>query len=99
MIFENPAKKRIEKYNKSMNEEKIEELTIENNDSQIIENIVSLDSILNGAVTSEKIEIEYIENPKFVNISGVPKNIELDIGQIGKLIVKYENSGMNQKVL
>ena len=57
-------------------------------DNKTDDNIISLDSILDQP--KQTIQIEYTLNPRVATINGVPRSVELEIVELGNLMLKYE---------
>ena len=78
MSFVNPNFKKEKKLNDEVKKE------------DKIENIISLDDILNTP-KKEVINLEYVEYPKSAVITNVPRNINLSANELGVVTVKYSN--------
>ena len=86
MMFENPNFRKQEK--KLNNNIKNNEVTKEYNEDVIF----PLDEVLNNTnIIEQKNEFEFIEAPTHGNITGVPRNINMNLEQSGRINIKYEN--------
>ena len=102
MRFENPAIKTYkEKYEKEQSYEVIEEDTMKLDEEKqqeeniVDSNIIELSDILNqNNVNQEQIDLsmEYIRTSNNAKITDVPRGISLNPEQLGRILIKYENS-------
>lgn len=86
MIFKNPNFRTQEKI--LNNNIKTNEVVKEYNEDVVF----PLDEVLNNTnIIEQKNEIEFIDAPTHGNITGVPRNINMNLEQSGRINIKYEN--------
>ena len=81
--------------NPNFDHKKTKTNVVEQSNINTDDNIILLDTILEQ---KEESKLEYINAPRVSNITGVPKNIEFEVVDLGKLIVKYEQFFKDNKL-